>query len=195
MSRFFKLVVFVGCPLLVVSVGFIVSYKVGLEEGFTAALTTALVCVTAAYAFFAFQLVEQQVNSAAPVVMLEAGYIETAAGIAVFWLNIGKGPALNFRCWVEDEEHPGLRRKAICYTAIAVALNESMSTLYIRTDEIPGYRLGIGYIRAQYESTFNITYESCLFFPENAAPKLKYGKATEIVFPVKYSHKNQTGAE
>ena len=195
MSRF-QLGVFVGCLLLVIAgVGGSVGCYVGLGHAFTAALTAALVYVTAAYAFFTFQIVktsdkqarimsEQQVNSAAPVVMLEARYNEEPSGvtISVSWKNIGKGPALNFRCWVEDEDHPGLRvlRKAICRTAIEVALSESMSTGFIYT-EIPGYRLGIGYIRAQYESIFNRTYESCLFFPENAAHELKYGEATEIV--------------
>ena len=191
-----ELVIFIVCLLLVIAgAGVSVGSCVGLEQAFMAALTAALVYVTATYAFFTFRIVrisdrqarimsEAQVNSAAPVVMLEASYNEEPSGVAisVSWKNIGKGPALNFRCWVEDGEHPDLRvpRKAICRTAIEVALSESMPTGFIYT-EIPGYRLGVGYIRAQYESIFNRTYESCLLYSENAAPELKYGEATERI--------------
>jgi len=191
-----ELVIFAVCLLLVIAgVGVSVGLWVGLEQAFMAALTAALVYVTAAYAFFTFRIVkisdkqasimsEAQVNSAAPVVMLEASYNEgtSETEIAVSWKNIGKGPALNFRCWVEDKECPDLRvpRKAICRTAVEVALSENMCTGLIHT-EIPGYRLGVGYIRAQYESIFNRTYESCLLYFENAAPELKYGEATERI--------------
>lgn len=144
---------------------------------------------------------EQQVNSVAPVITLEAGrhievveerselalkgYIEVEKiNIRVAYVNIGKGPALNFRCWIEDPEYPELRTlgKAICQTAVEITLTDVAHDGIIKT-EMSGYYLGRGYIRAQYESIFGITYESCLFFPTNAAPELKYGKtkADDIV--------------
>ena len=85
---------------------------------------------------------------------------------------------LNFRCWIEDPEHPEFRvkDKAICRTAVEVALSEGPNLCTIHT-RIGGYSLGRGYIRAQYESVFGLTYESSLLFPENAAPEFKYGKA------------------
>jgi hypothetical protein len=206
MSRL-QLGVFIGCLILViVIVGASVGCYVGLEQAFTAALTAALVYVTAAYAFFTLQIVktsekqarimgEQQVNIAAPVITLKADrhiqiveefseqalkkYLEVERiYIKVAYMNIGKGPALNFRCWIEDPEYPELRAlsKAICQTAIEVTLTGSPYEGIIKT-EISNYCLGTAYIRAQYESIFGITYESCLFFPTNAAPELKYGKA------------------
>ena len=51
-----------------------------------------------------------------------------------------------------------------------------MSEATIHTG-IPEYKLGVGHVRAQYESVFKITYESRLFFSENATPELKYGEA------------------
>lgn len=196
MSRL-QLTVFVGCLLLVIAgVGVSVGCYVGLEQAFTAALTAALVYVTAAYAFFTYQIVktsdkqarimsEQQVNSAAPVITLEVRRQKPTPNeleVDLVWMNIGKGPALNLRCWIEDPEHPELRvqQRAICRTAVAVALRDTMCEGTIHTG-IPNYKLYVGYIRAQYESIFNITYESCLFFPENAAPELKYVVATERV--------------
>lgn len=54
MSRL-QLTVFTVCLLLVIAiVGVSVERYVGLEQAFTAALTAALVYVTAAYAFFTF---------------------------------------------------------------------------------------------------------------------------------------------
>jgi len=196
MSRL-QLAVFIGCLVLVIAiVGVSVGCYVGLEQAFIAALTAALVYVTAAYAFFTFQIVktsekqarimgEQQVNSAAPVVTLEVRRQKQTPNeleVDLGWINIGKGPALNLRCWIEDPEHHELRvrQRAICRTAVEVALRDTMYEGTIHTG-IPNYRLGLGYIRAQYESIFNRTYESCLFFSENAAPELKYGEATERV--------------
>ena len=181
--------------LLIVVVGVIVGITVGREQAFDAALTAALVAVTAFYVYFTSQILRAtnqqaeimrnaQYNAAAPVVMLTASYNEShvEVEIEVSWKNIGRGPALNFRCWLEDSEHPELRihERAICRTAVEVALTEEMSTGVIRTG-ISNYRLGVGYIRAQYESVFNRTYESCLLFPENAAPALEYGAATERI--------------
>ncbi len=184
-----------GVLVIIVAVGVSVGVTVGLEQAFQAALTAALVYVTAAYVFLTSQVItvsrqqakimeEEQLNSAAPVVMLDVRSTEkptaNEAEISVGWMNIGKGPALNFRCWIEDPEHPELRvrQKAICRTAIEVALSDVMSENTIHTG-ISGYKLGMGYIRAQYESIFKRTYESCLLFPTNAAPELKYGKAKD----------------
>ena len=192
-----QLTIFIGCLLIViVAVGASVGCYVGLEQAFLAALTAALVYVTGAYAFFTFQIFkisdkqarimgEQQVNSAAPVITLEVRRQKKTPNeleVDLGWMNIGKGPALNLRCWIEDPEHPELRvrQRAICRTAIEVALSDIMSEGTIHTG-IPEYKLGVGYIRAQYESVFNRTYESCLFFPENAAPELKYGGTTEKI--------------
>jgi len=191
-----QLVIFlVGLPMTIVTVGVTVGIEVGLEQGFQVALTAALVYVTATYVILTSQVLtvskqqaeimkEEQLNSAAPVVSLVISSREhpilNEVEIDVGLMNIGKGPALNFRCWIEDPEHPELRapQKAICCTAIEVALSDIVSERTIRTG-ISGYKLGMGYIRAQYESIFKKTYESCLLFPTNAAPELKYGAAKD----------------
>lgn len=172
----------------IVAVGVNVQMRVGPAEAYDAALTAALVGVTAIYVVLTSRVVtisqeqtrimqEQQRNNAAPVVKLSCTESRGAneVEINVGWMNIGKGPALNFRCWIEDAEHPELRApdKAICRTAVEVALSDVISPAIIHTG-IPDYKLGAGYIRAQYESVFKITYESCLFPPENAAPELRY---------------------
>ncbi len=191
-----QLVIFMaGVLIIIVAVGATVGIQVGLEQAFQAALTAALVYVTAAYVFLTSQVVTvskqqakimeaEQLNSAAPVVMLDVSSKGNPSAneveIDVGWMNIGKGPALNFRCWIEDPEHPELRvrQKAICCTAIEVALSDIVSKRTIHTG-ISDYKLGIGYIRAQYESIFKKTYESCLIFSTNAAPELKYGEAKD----------------
>lgn len=200
------LFVYVLCITIVIAaVGGTVGSSVGLEEGFSAGLTAGLVFVTATYVYLhsetvratqqSVQAANQQVtianqqvaasnrqaeimlneqfNAAAPVIELNfVGKGPTTIGVV--FENVGKGPALNFRCWIEDEQHPELCtvNKAICQTAVAVGQS---NTMYIAT-QIQGYTLGIGYLRAQYESVFHKTYESRLYFPTNAAPELKYGE-------------------
>lgn len=197
MSRLQLVIFVVGIVVVIAAVGVTVANKVGLEQAFQAALTAALVYVTAAYVALASQIVkvskqqagimvDEQLNSAAPVIVLEAahrkGPSKNEVEIEVRWMNIGKGPALNFRCWIEDGEHPELRvrQKAICRTAVEVALSDTVAIGTIHTG-ILEYTLGVGYVRAQYESVFKKTYESCLLFSENAAPELKYGEATDRV--------------
>lgn len=192
MAKWQLTIFLVGIISVIVAVGVNVARQVGLEQAFQAALTAALVYVTATYVYLTSQVVSvtkqqteimnnQQLNSAAPVMMLTLGRIRPSGNeveINVGWINIGKGPALNFRCWIEDPEHPELRvrSKAICRTAVEVALSDVVPEATIHTG-IPEYVLGLGHIRAQYESMFKVTYESRLFFAEDAAPELKYGEA------------------
>ena len=119
-----------------------------------------------------------QFNAVAPVIELDVHGI--AKDFLIVWRNIGMGPALNFRCWIEDEQHPEFRNvhKAVWSGAVARDGVPKQSRL---DTEIRGYQLGIGYLRAQYESVFGKTYESCLLFPANAAPELKYGEAKEVI--------------
>lgn len=183
-----------GILVTIAAAGVSVAILVGLEQAFQAALTAALVYVTATYVYLTSKVVSaskqqteiarnQQINSAAPVISLSS-YRDTIPGtkdfgaIGVYYANIGKGPALNFRCWIEDPEHPEFRVKdrAICRTAIEVAISEEGYKERIATG-IEEFKFGLGYIRAQYESIFGLTYESSLHFSENAAPELKYGEA------------------
>ena len=118
----------------------------------------------------------------APLVRLDSGG-GTAGNVRIGYKNVGEEPALNFRCWIEDPEHPGLRspHKGI-YMAV-VAVGEGNGSGQIIPTEIPGYNLGsgLGYLRAQYEDRSGITYESMLIIPPVGQPEFKYGKATERV--------------
>lgn len=187
-----QLAIFVaGILVVIVAVGVTVGTRVGLEHAFLAALTAALVWVTAFYAYMTSQIsratnqsvttanrqaeimLNSEYNAAAPVIELNAAQNDVTK-IRIYWNNIGKGPALNFRCWIEDEEHHELRarNKAVLRTAVATG---DGSYLAIDT-EIGGYKLGVGvgYVRAQYQSIFRQTYESSLHFPTNVAPQLEY---------------------
>ena len=126
-----------------------------------------------------------QFNAAAPLVDVEAWNYEfrdADTRINLVWRNIGTGPALNFRCWIEDEEYPQLRQigKETYRAAIA---NDQDSYSWTVNVKIKGYRLGVGkgYLRAQYQSVFEIPYETAVIYETPDTRELKYGKATEIV--------------
>jgi hypothetical protein len=120
---------------------------------------------------------QQQFNSVAPVVEIDA---YGSGKIEVHFRNIGAGPALNFRCWIEDQRHLHLRTSR-AISRRAVGINQDYSSASIDT-HMPDYILGReSYLRAQYEDVFGQTYESCLMFSENALPELKYGRATEKI--------------
>jgi len=154
-----------------------------LPFDFHKAALLVLIFVTFAYTvstdIMARTMVQQRHEAVAPVVDLDAS---GTSDIEVGFLNIGMGPALNFRCWVEDPQYPHLRSRQHCVSrcAVGTALNDIASTGIMRTG-LPNYSLGQGYIRAQYEDVFGVTYESCLLFSENALPELKYGRAKEII--------------
>lgn len=143
----------------------------------------ALVVITLGYAIstdrMAGHMRQQQSNAVAPVIELDADGI---GNIMVGFCNIGVGPALNFRCWIEDEQYPNLRtaHKCISRRAVAVSLDRVGISQAIWTG-INGYKLGQGYLRAQYEDVFGQTYESCLIISENALSELKYGRAKEKI--------------
>lgn len=173
----------VGLGAIIALVGGIVGSFVGLEQAFNAGLTAGLVYVTATYVYLTSKTLEianrqakimlnAEFNAAAPVIKLEAGVGK--GKVFVNWENVGKGPALNFQCWVEDEEHPALRGQKVF--AQIVAVGDTPSQREIDTG-IQNYVLGIGYIKARYQSVFKKTYESCLLFPTNDAHQLEYGEA------------------
>ena len=98
----------IGIISVIVAVGVSVAIKVGLEQAFLAALTAALVYVTATYVYLTSQVVSaskqqteimnnQQLNSAAPVMSLATykaplPWEGDTGEIGVVCANIGKGP-------------------------------------------------------------------------------------------------------
>jgi len=135
-------------------------------------------------------MVNAEFNAVAPVVQLLAADSVTSdmRTVRIYWKNVGKGPALNFQCWIDDPENLQLRNlsKAINRTAVAVDTSTDKGDFsnFVEIDTgIENYRLQYtqACIRAQYKSVFGWTYESSLHFPPNAAPELKYGKAKEII--------------
>lgn len=179
-----ELSIFTGGILAVIAlVGGTVGHFIGLEQAFIAGLTAALVYVTAFYVYLTSQTVEAankqaqimlstEFNAAAPVIKLE---VKGRGQISVTWENIGKGPALNLQCWIEDEGHPELREYKTSSTAIAVGKSDTGFICADLHTGIQDYVLQVGCVRVQYESVFkNKTYESCLVFSTDATPELTY---------------------
>ena len=206
MNKTITIIFVVGLPVVIIGVGVGVAHATGeLKDAFVPALTAALVWVTAFYAVATGQIMEaskkqveaskkqveaserqvaimleSQFNAAAPVVTLETD-LNTPGVVKIYSLNAGKGPALNFRCWIEDTEHPELRvaSKAVFKKVIPVT---SIDNTLLHGIAVPQeYRLGVGYIRAQYESIFGKTYESCLMFPTDKSPQLEWSAAQEVI--------------
>jgi ABC-type multidrug transport system fused ATPase/permease subunit len=189
-----KTVLFIVIALIsIIGVGVLIAISTkSLANGFIPALTLSLVWVTAYYAFVTAKIMEindkqanialeAQFSSAVPIISLRVTPSPYPAvnQIIVTTYNMGKGPALNFRCWIEDSEYPSLKRKDnIVYdTAIPIDTHRNYDI------DIPSkeYTLCNGYIRAQYESVFGITYESTLIFPQNTASQLEWVKAKEVL--------------
>jgi len=192
MNRTIAIIFVVGLIVVIVGVGVAVARATGeIKDAFVPALTAALVWVTAFYAIAtgeimkaskeqAAVMLQSQLNAAAPVVTLEAN-LSGPGVVRIYSLNAGKGPALNFRCWIEDPEHPELRvvSKAVLENVIPAISSGDKQLHGIAVPQ--EYRLGLGYIRAQYESIFGKTYESCLMFPANVSPQFEWGEAQEVI--------------
>ncbi|MFH1381546.1 MAG: hypothetical protein ABIH70_01485 [Chloroflexota bacterium] len=201
MNKAWTIIFVVGLLIVTVGVGVAVARATGdMKDAYVPALTAALVWVTAFYAVSTASILEatnqgvaiaeqqaeimlnSQFNAAAPVTTLEANQ-ENPGFIRIIYMNAGKGPALNFRCWIENPEHSELkaRGKAILQMVIPVALTDDKRYSDIALTD--SYKVGMSqsYIRAQYESIFGKTYESRLMFPANVSPQLEWGEAKEII--------------
>lgn len=175
----------IGIGATIALVGGLVGSFIGLEQAFVAGITAGLVYVTAFYVYLTSQTVKAsnkqaeimlnaEYNAAAPVIRLATS---GTGDISIDWENVGKGPALNFQCWIEGEEHAELRiGKKVRFHTVIAAGESGHDTIYT---EIKGYKLGVGYIKARYQSVFRKTYESCLIFSSDPAPEFKYGEAKE----------------
>lgn len=182
---------------MVIAVAITAGMNLQLAPVFGVVLTTGLIAVTIVYVYWTAVMAKNskrqaeimtnaEFNAAAPVVQLDAADSVTTRNdrtVRIYWRNIGKGPALNFRCWIDDPENTQLRilDKAIHRTAVAVDTNLDSGHFsnFVNIDTgIDDYRLQRTpvCIRAQYESVFGKTYESSLHFPTNAAPELKFGE-------------------
>lgn len=132
-------------------------------------------------------MIEGNINIVAPLIELRLWRAQPPS-IGEFaeieFRNIGRGPALQFRAWIEFGEGPLFRSKAFFVQLIP------SDGKWRRTPSIQGEVQGewVGTVspkvRAQYHGTFGErkTYESFLVFPANAPPTLEFGVATEFVF-------------
>jgi hypothetical protein len=201
MGKWGLVVLSIGLPVVIIGVGVSVAISAkNVSDAFVPALTAGLVFITGYYAIATKELVDTtnkgvqaadqqakimidaQHNASAPVMSIKVEQFPGPANTAVtvHWMNVGKGPALNFRCWVEDPQFPQLRNKqnAICRTTIPVAIDSNYQSEVISLG-IPQYRLGQGFVKAQYESMFGKTYESDLMFPVNVTPQLEWGEVKQ----------------
>lgn len=183
MTRWALWIFLIGIPIIIVVIAYIAGSYPGKEQVVLAALTAALVSVTAFYVYLTSQTVKAsnkqaeimlnaEYNTATPVIKLK---VEGRGQIKITWENVGKGPALNLRCWIEDNKHPELQADKMSSTAIAVGESDmGFVSADIHTG-IKDYVLDAGCVRAKYESIFkNKTYESCLLLSPDTDPKFIY---------------------
>ncbi len=166
----------------IISVAVLSALNVQLAPVYSLVLAATLIAITTLYVYWTSQTVKAanrqaeimlnaEYNAAAPVVKLE---VEGRGQIKVTCENIGKGPALNLRCWVEDKEHPELREDKVFSTAVAAG-EPYVSFISADIDTgIKDYMLRVGCVMAQYESIFKKTYESSLLLSTDADPQLTY---------------------
>lgn len=135
-------------------------------------------------------MLDGQYNAVAPVVTLAVPNYYKGGVIRIEWENVGMGPALNFRCWIEDEENPQLRSIGkLTYRAVVPSEHSLKDKPIIDGENVPteleGYVLNRGsrYVKAQYQSIFGKakTYESCLMFRSPTEFELYYSEAQDIV--------------
>ena len=172
---------------------------VGFPEAMEIAVLATLVGVTYKYVQHTKKMSEEMkkqanimldgnYNAVAPVMKLVGLKTGGSGVIRIEWENVGMGPALNFRCWIEDEENPQLRSLGkLTYRAV-VPTGNSPTQQFDNAKNVPtgieDYELGkgSGYLRAQYKGIFGEkTYESCLMFTSPNEFELKYGEAGLIV--------------
>ena len=172
----------IGFVAVIAIVAVSVNYYVGDTQAAEAGITAALVYVTGVYVFLTWRHTEilksAQWNTVAPVVALEAREEQDPNGTTnfrIWWSNIGAGPALNFRCWVEDSEHKELRTKGKAITFEVIQQNGDMREHPdpIKTN-LTGYKLGAGFLRAQYDSILGKTYETTIHHHKDGAPQMRW---------------------
>ena len=207
MSRMGTGIAVAGLVVVTIAVAVLAAKGTGkLADAFIPGLTAALVWVTGYYAIATAKLLEAtnrgvqvaaqqantvstqtqimlnaEYNAAAPVVSLQANVNlqENETEVTVIFNNIGKGPALNFRCWIEDPNHQELRSHKRSIFRTALENSGRISTEGHINIDIRDYRLGSGFLKAQYESVFGKTYESRLMYPANVEPQLEYGEVKD----------------
>jgi hypothetical protein len=173
--------------IAIISVAIFSFLNIQLAPIYSLILSATLIAVTALYAYWTSQTVKAanrqaqimlnaEYDAAKPVVKLE---VEGRGQLKVTCENIGKGPALNLRCWVDDKEHPELQEVKVFGTAVAAGEQYvSFVSADIHTG-IKDYTLRVGALIAHYESIFKRTYESSLLVSTNANPKLTFREVTE----------------
>ncbi len=188
--------------LAVVVVGLLVLW--GLELSGVAELyaqvptTIALVVVTITYAKSTYDIAQdtkrhresseeqlqvlkdQQYNAVAPVVALASA--SDANAIKVHLVNVGAGPALNIRCWIEDKQHKELKGKGFAIAALGIRVREDLVPVKMIRTNVQGYQLEKNKcrLRIEYEDIFGQKYESTFDYdPEKAkGPVMGYRRVS-----------------
>ena len=160
-------------------------------------LVTALVTFTYLYVKHTKELVEKteqqkqvmidsQINAVTPLIELRLTYSELPSlgkRTQVEYRNVGKGPALQLRFWIEFGEGCLYRTKAFLLQVVPSDF-EWRSSGIIKA-EIQGEWISTvtPLIRAQYQGIFGHqkTYESLLVFPSNTPPILEFGETTDVI--------------
>lgn len=125
-------------------------------------------------------LKDQQHNAVAPVVDLQSA--SGANDIEVHLVNVGMGPALNLRCWIEDEHYPELKTRGFTMTALGVRIRVDPGPPKTIPTGIRGYHLerNLCSLCVQYEDIFGQKYESIFdYTPEDTKPAMRYRRVSD----------------
>jgi hypothetical protein len=121
-------------------------------------------------------------NAASPVIRLVASPL-VAGGISVTCENVGRGPALNFQCWIECDGFDSLLAPLNRRNATAMGAEGQVPFLWEGGIKPPGMNLRLPSFKdgldiiAQYDDVFGRPFESRLEIVNDVLPqRLSYGR-------------------
>lgn len=140
-----------------------------------AALLLVLAAITAFYGQqtqrLAALIEAHQRQAMAPRIVLR---VSGVGDLRLRFRNAGAGPGLNFRCWIDDPDHPELRSRTRAVTRAAVPPGGKRRAAHFLVG-LPEYRLGDdALVRAQYEDLRGVTYETVLAQEPDGSAELEH---------------------
>ncbi len=158
----------------------------------SAITTFALIIVTALYGWHTRKManssekglgiaINSMMNGHTPVIKLVAVPLidlSGMTGIKLTFKNVGPGPALNLRCWIQHDELPHLSSDANKSTNIALGTDEDGNYSWPSSLRLPDFHNGFTVI-AQYNDIYGRRFESILEI-NDMDQSLQYGLMKEV---------------
>jgi len=140
-----------------------------------AAVLLVLAAITAFYGQqtqrLAAMMEAHQRETVAPLMLLR---VSGTGDLRLRFRNGGGGPALHFRCWIEDPDHPELRSRSRAVTRAAVPAGGKRREARFLVG-LPDYLLGEGTaVRAQLEDLRGTCYETVLTVGPDGTPHTEH---------------------